>query len=308
MPHARPRRLAAVVIAAALLVSACGGGGGSAGRIGPGRGFLVVAAENFWGSIAAQLGGTRADVASVIVDPGTDPHSYLPTAGDSRLLAQSRMAIVNGIGYDAWASQALAANPDGRRAVLDVGKVLGLGQGANPHQWYSPAGVRRVADAITAAYARLDPAGAGYFARRREAFLRGGLAGYEGLRAAIRRRFAGVPVGYSESIFAPLGTDLGLRLATPPSFARAIAEGVDVTAEDKLTVDRQAQTRQIRAWVYNRQNVTPDVRRVNALVRAAGIPIAAITETLDPAGASFEQWQVRQLGALAAALHRSTGR
>src|SRR5206468_12847406 len=112
-----------------------------------------------------------ADVASVIANPGTDPHSYQPTAGDSRLLAQSRMAIVNGLGYDGWAGQALAANPDGRRAVIDVGKSLGLGDGANPHQWYSPTSVLRMVDAIAADYARLDPADAGYFARRRRAFV-----------------------------------------------------------------------------------------------------------------------------------------
>ena len=41
-------------------------------------------------------------------------------------IARSQMAIVNGIGYDAWASKLLAANPSSSRAVLDVGKLLGL--------------------------------------------------------------------------------------------------------------------------------------------------------------------------------------
>jgi zinc/manganese transport system substrate-binding protein len=243
----------------------------------------------------------------VIVNPGTDPHSYLPTAADSRLLAESRMAIVNGIGYDRWAGQALAANPDGDRVVLDVGARLGLGLGANPHQWYSPASVGRVVDAIAADYTRLDPAGAAYFAGRRRTFLTAGLAGYEKVRADIRRRYAGVRVGYSESIFQPLGEDLGLDLATPASFAKAIGEGTDVTAQDKQTVDRQAQTGEIRVWIYNRQNVTPDVERVNAIVRARHIPIVTITETLSPANATFAAWQAGQLTALAAALHQATG-
>ena len=117
-----------------------------------------------------------------------------------------------------------------------------------------------------------------------------------------------MPVGYSESIFQPLGQALGLRLMTPYSFAKAIAEGTDVSAADKQTVDTQAQGRQIKVWVYNSQNATPDVQRVNQLARAAHIPITTITETLSPASATFEQWQVAELRSLQQALHQATGR
>jgi zinc/manganese transport system substrate-binding protein len=117
-----------------------------------------------------------------------------------------------------------------------------------------------------------------------------------------------VPVGYSESIFEPLGQALGLHLATPASFAKAIAEGTEVTAADKLTVDRQAQRHLIKVWIYNRQNAGPDVQRVNQLARAAGIPIVTITETLSPASARFQQWQVSELNGLLQALQRATGR
>ncbi len=135
-----------------------------------------------------------------------------------------------------------------------------------------------------------------------------GLAEYNRLIGEIRSRYARVPVGYSESIFQPLGQALGLRLLTPYSFAKAIAEGTDVSAADKQTVDTQAQGRQIKVWVYNSQNATPDVQRVNQLARAAQIPITTITETLSPASASFEQWQVAELQSLERALHRATGR
>jgi zinc/manganese transport system substrate-binding protein len=268
----------------------------------------VAAAENFWGSIAAQLGGEEVTVTSIIVNPSTDPHSYEPAASDGVTIARSKMAIVNGIGYDTWASKLLAANPSSGRAVLDVGTVLGLGQGANPHQWYSPAGVQRVIGQIAADYKRLDPKDAAYFDQRRAAFETTGLAEYNRLRGEIRARYAGVPIGYSESIFQPLGADLALKLLTPYSFAKAIAEGTDVSAADKQTVDEQAERRAIEVWVYNSQNATPDVQRVNALARAAHIPIATVTETLSPASATFEQWQDAQLRALQAALHQATGK
>ncbi len=107
---------------------------------------------------------------------------------------------------------------------------------------------------------------------RRRQFETTALAEYDRLRSEIRTRFAGVPVGYSESIFRPLGESLGLKLMTPYSFAKAIAEGTDVSAQDKQTVDHQAQSHAIKVWVYNSQNATPDVQRVNQLAREAAHP------------------------------------
>jgi len=303
-----PLRLAPLLVCCASLLAACGGGSvGSAAGSSSGK-LQVVAAENFWGSIAAQLGGSKVAVRSIIVNPSTDPHSYEPTASDGIALAMSQMAIVNGIGYDAWASRLIAANPSSSRKVLDVGDLLGLVEGDNPHQWYSPSSVHRVIDQIVADYKQLDAKDSTYFDQQRTRFETQGLGEYDRLIAAIRARYSGVPVGYSESIFQPLGQALGLRLLTPYSFAKAIAEGTDVSAADKQTVDTQAQRRLIRVWVYNRQNATPDVQRVNQLARAAGIPITSITETLSPASASFEQWQVAELQSLQRALQGATGK
>jgi zinc/manganese transport system substrate-binding protein len=295
------------VVAVVGALAGCGSSIGSPGGASSGR-LQVVAAENFWGSIAGQLGGDKVSVQSIIVNPDTDPHSYEPTAADGVALARAQMAIVNGIGYDAWTSKLIDANLSSSRIVLNAGDLLGLGEGDNPHQWYSPASVQRVIDQIVADYKRLDPKNSAYFDRQRTAFETNGLAEYKQLIAQIRARYAGVPVGYSESIFQPLGQALGLRLLTPYSFAKAVAEGTDVSAADKQTVDAQVQQRRIRVWIYNSQNATPDVQRVNQLARAALIPIATITETLSPASASFEQWQVAELQSLERALHEATGR
>lgn len=307
---ARPLLALLALLSLAALLAGCDSSSPSrsTGSRTHGTGFDVVAGENFWGSIAAQLAGAKATVRSIIVNPDTDPHSYEPTARDARTIAAAQVAIVNGIGYDRWMSQELEASPASGRVVLNVGDLLGLADGANPHQWYSPSSVLRVIDRIVADYDQLDPADSAYFAQRKRVFETVDLARYDELRHEIRARYAGVPVGYSESIFQPLGEDLGLKLLTPYSFAKAIAEGTDVSAQDKQTVDRQAQRREIAVWVYNSQNVTPDVQRVTAIVKARHIPIATVTETLSPASDSFEQWQVAELEALAAALHEATGR
>ncbi|HEY2327425.1 MAG TPA: zinc ABC transporter substrate-binding protein [Gaiellaceae bacterium] len=270
--------------------------------------FQVVAAENFWGSIAAQLAGSKVAMKSIIVNPDTDPHDYQASASDARTMASATLAIVNGVGYDQWASKLIAANPVSGRTVLDVGDLLGLKEGDDPHQWYNPASVQKVINAIVADYDKLDPGDKAYFAAQKKHFNTVSLKTYNSLRAQIRRRFASVPVGYSESIFEPLGADLRLKLLTPYRFAKAVAEGTEISAKDKQTVDNQAQKRLIKVWVYNSQNATPDIARINSIAKKQHIPIATVTETLSPATLNFEQWQVAQLRRLITALHQATGK
>ena len=104
-----------------------------------------------------------------------------------------------------------------------------------------------------------------------------------------------------------LAPALGLDLITPPSFLEAISEGTDPTAADKATIDQQITTTQIKVYVYNSQNATPDVQAQIDEARAAGIPVTTITETMTPPTATWQQWQTAQLGALRAALAEATG-
>jgi zinc/manganese transport system substrate-binding protein len=307
------RRRAAVVALAigavlAVTLALAGCSSGSSGTAAAGAGsqpIRVVAAENFWGSIAAQLGGDRVQVTSIITNPDTDPHDYEATAADARALATAQYVIVNGVGYDPWAPKLVAANPVTGRRVLTVGELVGVPDGGNPHRWYSPPDVEQVIDQITADYQALDSGDAGYFDQQRQRFETQGLARYHALIDQIKQNYAGVPVGASESIFAPLADALGLKLLTPSGFLNAISEGADPTAQDKATTDRQITSRQVKVFVYNSQNATPDVKALVAQAQAQGIPVATVTETPTPPGASFQDWQTRELAGLADALAKA---
>ncbi len=314
--RARPDRVApgrGAALVAVLLVIAIGAGRAPAARAAtgdrarPSARITVVAAENFWGSIVKQLAGRDATVTSIISNPATDPHSYEAKPSDSRTIASARYVIVNGIGYDQWAQRALDANPSSHRKVLVVGQLLGLKDGENPHQWYSPDSVERFIDRVTRDLQALDPSHTAAFAAARTRFETVDLQQYHTLIAAIRQRYAGTPVGASESIVAPLAAGLGLRLVTPPSFLQAIAEGTDPTAADKVTADEQVRSKQIKVFVFNSQNATPDVQALVREARAAGIPVTTVTETLSPASATFQAWQVKELQQLQSALATATG-
>jgi zinc/manganese transport system substrate-binding protein len=275
---------------------------GAAGKL------RVVAAEDFWGSLARSLGGDQVKVDSLIDSPVVDPHDYEPTASDARAVATATVVVVNGVGYDGWASKLLAANPSGHRTTIDVGRLVGAKPGDNPHRWYNPADVHAVVTALTNAYSSADPAHAAYFTAQREHYESTALGRYDDSIADIKAKFGGTPVGASESIFAMLAPALGLNLITPASFLRAVSEGADPAASDKRTVDAQIRQHAIKVYVYNAQNTTPDVQAQVDAAKAAGIPVVPITETPAPATASFIDWQVAQLTALRAALAKGTGR
>ncbi|TMC86094.1 MAG: ABC transporter substrate-binding protein [Chloroflexi bacterium] len=289
------------VAAAMLLLSACGlsmepSGHGDAGRV------RVVAAENFWGSIAAQVAGTHADVTSIIANPNTDPHSYEATPGDARLIAQAQYVIVNGAGYDAWAPKLLAANPVSGRTVLTIGDLFGKKEGDNPHMWYSPAYVDQVIDRIASDLGRIDSADAAAFMAQAEQYRTVGLKDYHDTIGAIKQKYAGTKVGATESIFSYLADGTGLDLITPYSYLKAISEGTDPSAADKAEVENEIATREVRVFVFNSQNSTPDIQGLVDRATSRGIPVVKITETLVPATASFQDWQTAQLKDLLRAL------
>jgi zinc/manganese transport system substrate-binding protein len=293
------RRLTWAVAATVLLAALPSCAVSEPPRTGP---LLACASINAWGSILAQLGGARVRTTSIVHNPATDPHDYEPTPADAKLIAVAAVFVENGAGYDSWAAKAVRADPEPNRQLVDVARLTGTGRGDNPHRWYSPADVATVADAITAALVRADPSDAGYFERQRRQFEQVSLAEYHRLLGAIRARFNGTPVGASESIVDPLAEALGLRLITPPAFLRAISQGSDPSTADKATIDAQISERRIRVYVLNSQNSTPDVAEQVRAARRAGIPVVDVTETPSPAGISFQDWQVRQLRSLQAAL------
>jgi zinc/manganese transport system substrate-binding protein len=286
-------------IAALLIVSAaaCSTGGPASGS-----GVVqVVAGENFWGDIATQLGGSHASVQSVVTDPNADPHEYESNTNDARAIATAGLVILNGAGYDDWGQKLLQASPNSSRVVLDVADLLGKKEGDNPHFWYDPAAVIKVADKITAEYRSIDPADSSYFDQQRSAFATS-LQPYMHRLAEIKQKFSGVPVGATESIFAYLAAYLGLDLVSPPEFMQAVAEGNDPPADSVVTFQDQIAHKAIKVLVYNVQTATAVTTNLRIAATQQSIPVVGVSETLLPVTASFQEWQDSQLIALENAL------
>jgi len=282
-----------------FVLAACGApvGGSSSSTL------QVIAGENFWGSVAAQLGGSHVSVTSIVTNPNTDPHEYESSATDARAFATADYVILNGAGYDDWGQKLISANPSSSRKVFTVADLLQKKAGDNPHFWYNPDWVEKVADRITADYQALDSADSAYFAQQREAF-RSALKPYHDAVAQIRSSFAGVIVGSTESIFVYAAQALGLNLISPPEFMQAISEGNDPPAQTVAEFQNQISHHQIKVLIYNTQTSTPITENLKQLAAKNGIPVVGISETVQPATDSFQDWQTKQLNALQAALGR----
>jgi zinc/manganese transport system substrate-binding protein len=270
----------------------------------------VVAAENFWGSLVSQLGGTHVNVTSIVTDPNADPHEYESNAEDAIKIANAQFVIVNGAGYDNWALQLIAASASSNQVVLNVQEFINQTIDANPHFWYSPYYVNDTVAEMYNILCSIEPSAKSYFTQQ-YAILKDGngpndisLSTYNARIDEIRQDFAGVKVGSTESIFVYLANATGLDLVSPPAFMEAVAEGNDPPAQSIVQFDNLITNGTITVLVYNEQTVTPLTSSIKSLAAQNDIPVVPVTETIQPQDVAFQVWMNAQLIILQNALNQ----
>jgi zinc/manganese transport system substrate-binding protein len=264
----------------------------------------VVAAENFWGSLVSQVGGTHVNVLSIVSDPNADPHQYESSAANAQAIANACLVVVNGAGYDTWALRLIAASNSQQQTVLNVQELLGEPTATNPHFWYSPAFVNDTVKAMYDDIAGIDPANSGYY-KQQYATLNSSLAVYDGRIHEIAAKFAGTKVAATEDIFVYLANAAKLDLISPPEFMQAVAEGNDPPASSVATFQQQIQNKSVTLLVYNQQTVTPLAQSIKTLAAQNNIPIVGVTETIQPPDVPFQVWMNAELIALQNGLNAS---
>jgi zinc/manganese transport system substrate-binding protein len=267
--------------------------------------FQVVAAENFWGSLVSQVGGSHVNVTSIVTDPNTDPHEYESNSADARAIATACLVIVNGAGYDTWALNEITASDTPHQTVLNVQELLGQPVDANPHFWYSPYYVNATVRAMYKDLVRVDPADSSYYYQQYASLNSSLWSSYMKQELIIKQQFGGAPVASTESIFVYMANATGLRIITPPTFMEAVSEGNDPSAQDVATFQNQLDggNRTVRVLVYNEQTVTPLTQSLLALAAKNEIPYIRISETIQPSNFTFQAWMQDEIGELQNALN-----
>ena len=259
----------------------------------------IVAAENFYGDVATQVGGANVAVTSILSNPDDDPHLFEASASTAKELADARIVIVNGVDYDPWMEKLLGANKAaGRREIL-VATLAHKKAGDNPHLWYNPATVKAVANALSVDLAMVDPAHRADYQKSGTAFA-ASLEPLEAKIAEMRKKYAGQPVAASEPVFGYMADLIGLKVHDE-KFALAVMNNTEPSASHVAGFEDDLKGHKVKVMLYNAQASEPAVQRLVQMAKDEKIPVVGVSET-EPAGANYQQWMGSQLDALDKAL------
>jgi zinc/manganese transport system substrate-binding protein len=266
----------------------------------PSSRVIVVAAENFYGDIVGQIGGDQVTVTSIISDPNVDPHEYESSARDAAAVANARLIIQNGLGYDAFLDRLMKASPNPQRKLIVVAELTGHKKGDNVHLWYDPPTIPKLAQTILEALVHIDPGNAKSYQNWYRAF-QASLPPLTQAIASLKAQHAGTRAAVTEPVFGYMAQALGLNVITPIAFQKAIEEGEDPPAAAWAQMEDQLRKHQVKLLLHNTQTVSPITTRVQQLAKQVGVPVVGVSET-EPPGKSFQQWMLSQLEQLRAAL------
>ncbi len=261
--------------------------------------ITVVAAENFYGDIARQIGGGQVAVTSILTNPDQDPHEFEASPSTARAFADAAVVIVNGAGYDGWAEKLLSASPAASRAVVVVAALVHKTAGDNPHVWYDPTAMPALAETLCGLFVKLDPVHQDDYARRLTTFRRS-IKPLEGRIAEIRTKYSGKPVTATEPVFGYMAAALGLDMRNA-GFQLAVMNDTEPSAVAVAAFERDLRARAVKVLLYNSQTSQALTRRMQKIATQAGVPVVGVTET-EPRGKDYQEWMLSQLNALDRAL------
>ena len=261
--------------------------------------IAVVAAENFYGDIARQVGGDRVAVVSIMSSPDQDPHLFETTPATVRQIAKAQIVIINGANYDPWIEKLLSATPRAGRVVIAAAALTGRKAGDNPHLWYDPRTMPAVATAIADALTKADAAHASDYVAR----LKTTLAGLERVTARVaqlKAKHAGTAVTATEPVFGPMADALGLTMRNQ-RFQLAMMNDTEPSARDLAAFERDLRDRAVKVLIYNSQVSEKLTERLRDIAIKSKVPVVGVTETM-PANTSFQDWVLGELDAIDKAL------
>ncbi len=298
----RASLLAAIALCAFFALSACGGSptgttstsgsaNGSASSVIP-----VVAAENFYGDVVKQIGGSHVDVTSILSDPNVDPHEYESNVNNAKAVTKAKLVIESSGGYDDWMDKLLSASPNSSRLLIKGFDLAPTKLPDNEHVWYNVDNMQVIAQMMTDDLKKLDPADASTFDSNFQTFKQS-LDQVRTKMSDIKSKYSGSPVGLTETIYLYQAQPLGLKVLTPFEFQKAMAEGNDPPADTVITAENQVKGKQIKVLIYNQQTVSPVTSKLQNDAKAEQIPIVPVTETMPP-NKHYQSWMLDQLSTL----------
>lgn len=286
---------AVFLTALAVLATACSPA--TANSAGPGQ-VVAIGAENEYADVIAQVGGKYVAASAIMSNPATDPHSYEASQAVAQQISQAQLVVQNGLGYDTFMGsiEAAAANPGTK--IVDVQKLLGLPDSTpNPHLWYQPATMPKVAAAVASDLAAIQPQHAAYFRANLRTFDQS-LVTFDIAVAQFRTMHPGFLVATTEPVADYLLTALGAANQTPWSLRADIMNGVDPAPQAVAATRALFSQHKVKVLLYNRQVTDPLVQSLVADATSNHIPVVGVYETMPAGGYDYQSWMLSVIKAL----------
>ena len=289
----------------------------------------VTATFSILGDLVQQVGGDQVTVTT-LVGPNGDAHVYQPTPQDIRTLAQSKLLVSNGLGFEGWlerldsasgfqgvkvvASQGVQPHQmqdEDKHAAHDSHQQAAHGHdddhhqhgGIDPHAWNNPANVLIYVDNIARGLSQVDPEHARLYADNAARYK----AQLQQLDAEYRARFAKLPADRRRAITSH---DAFGYLAQAYQLTLIGAQGISTDAEPSAAaiaaLIRQIRNEKIPAlFIENISNPT----LIQQIERETDAKVGGelYSDALSPAGgdaASYRAMLEHNLNTLLAALEK----
>jgi zinc/manganese transport system substrate-binding protein len=252
----------------------------------------IVAAENFYGFLAKEIGGSYVQVKSIINQPDQDPHLFNVSPSIAKQLGQADLVVYNGLGYDSWMQSLLSVNTLSARTVICVGELVNKKEGDNPHIWYDPMTMLVYAKALLGYLSKKDPHHQTIYRIHYQQFFRK----YNRLTRFIHQlkpRTENLEAIATEPVFAYMAEALGFNMQGF-GFQISMMNGIDPSPRQILEFQRRLQSRQVKILFYNKQVDSPLIQRLLGVAKTYAIPVIGVTET-QPVNTSYRAWMMEPL-------------
>lgn len=259
----------------------------------------IVAAENFYGDVAHQIGGTDVRVTSILSNPDEDPHLFEVSPSVARAISGAKLVIYSGIDYDPWMAKLLGAARSSDRTVIVVADLVGKKTGDNPHIWYDSNTMLTFAKVLADDLSAADPAHRSDYQARLARFQQS-MKPIQAKIAVLHGRLAGTPATATEPVFGYMFEALGMRVRNQ-SFQLSVMNNTEPSASDVAAFENDLKTHQVKLLVYNSQASDPVAERMMKLAKASHVPVVGAAET-EPPGKTYQQWMTSELDAVDQAL------
>jgi zinc/manganese transport system substrate-binding protein len=255
--------------------------------------------------VISQIGGRYVAVSAIMSNPSSDPHSFEASPGAAQTVGAAKLIVQNGAGYDAFMNKIESASATPARRVIDVQRLLGLpADTRNPHLWYDPETMPKLAARLVSDLSALAPRHAAYFAANARRFA-ASLEPWRRAIAAFRREHSGTPVATTEPVGDYLLQAVGTHDLTSWQLQADVMNGVDPAPQDISREEDLLTGHRVRVFLYNDQVTDTVTQSFLSLAAANHIPVVGLHETM-PSGHSYQAWMLDEVRALQRAV--TTGR